>query len=107
MTWIPIADLTGPQGPPGEQGPEGPPGPQGAPGPQGDPGGQHHHVQGTPASIWVINHDLGFNPGGIVVVDSGGDTHEGLVEYLDVNTVRITFLVAGVPAGFSGHAYLS
>lgn len=67
----------------------------------------YRHVQGVPASVWTINHNLGFFPGGIMVRDSSGDLHEGQIEYLDINTVRISFFAAGVPASFSGEAFIS
>lgn len=43
----------------------GPPGPRGLQGPQGISGGEaaaHYHTQVTPASSWVINHNLGYRP---------------------------------------------
>jgi len=109
--------IPGPQGLrgfPGEEGPEGPAGPQGEQGEQGlqGPSGQsgavyYRHVQGVPSAVWVIPHGFGFNPGGISVVDTSGDQHDGKIEYLDINTVRISFYAAGGPASFSGEAYIS
>lgn len=79
-------------------GPEGPPGP---------PGDTYRHVQGAPAAVWTIAHNLGYYPGGITVRDSGGDIHIGRVEYVDENNVVISFFVAGAPAAFSGEAFIS
>lgn len=98
----------GPTGAQGTQGATGPAGPQGPPGPSGSgEGTAFRHVQGTPASVWEITHNLAYNPGGIAVRDSAGDSHEGLVEYLTVNSLRISFFTGGLPVAFSGEAYLS
>lgn len=109
----------GPPGPPGPEGDAGPAGPQGATGLTGPAGAQgppgeagaatmaYRHIQGTPASTWVIQHNLGFYPGGVSARDSGGDFHEGFVEYVDTNTIQISFFVAGSPVGFSGEAFVS
>ena len=103
----------GPVGPQGEIGPIGPQGIQGIQGiqgPVGPPGpmsGVYRHVQGTPAAVWVVNHNLGYYPGGIQATDSAGELREGFVEYLDINTIRISFFVAGAPVSFSGEAYIS
>jgi hypothetical protein len=91
----------------GAMGPPGPQGPQGDQGPPGAIGGTYRHVQGTPASTWIVNHNLDYYPGGIAVRDSGGDLHEGYVEYLDINTLQISFFVAGAPVAFSGEAFVS
>jgi len=107
------AAAVGPPGPRGATGVDGAPGTPGAPGAPGTPGapgsdgGTYRHVQGTPSAVWTIVHDLGFFPGGITVVDSSGGLHDGLVEYVDSNTIRISFFAAGAPAAFSGEAYIS
>lgn len=90
-----------------DAGPPGPQGPQGEPGPIGPPGNSENaisyvHQQMSPDEVWTIAHNLNFYPGGILVQDAAGTTFEGEVEYLDSNTVRLSFL-----AGFSGTAYLS
>jgi hypothetical protein len=59
------------------------------------------YVQNSPASSWRIVHNLNFYPN-ITVVDSGGSQVEGEVNYLDPNSLVLTFTSA-----FSGHAYLS
>lgn len=113
---ITSASGRGPTGPSGEDGadgqdgapgPAGPAGPAGPEGPAGAAGTAYRHVQGTPASVWTITHNLGYKPGGLTVLDSAGDTHIGQVEYLDVNNLRISFYVAGQLAAFSGEAFLS
>jgi hypothetical protein len=65
------------------------------------------HFQGVPASVWTINHNLGFYPGGVSVVDSGGGIQVGQVHYVDVNTLTVSFFVGGHPVAFSGAAFLS
>lgn len=71
-------------------------------GPQGNSGGYYNHIQGTPSDVWTINHNMGYNPGGIIVLDSAGAVVEGSYEFPNVNRVIATF-----SSGFSGNAYLS
>ena len=52
-------------------------------------------------TVWEINHNLNKRPS-VTVVDSGGNTLTPTVEYLDDNTVRISF-----NAPFKGQAYLN
>jgi hypothetical protein len=94
----------GPPGPPGPEGPEGPEGPQGEPGEQGPPGSgsaSYVHDQQVPAAVWDITHDLGFYPA-VSVVDTSNSEVEGDLEYIDVNSVRVSFSTP-----FGGKAYLS
>jgi hypothetical protein len=67
----------------------------------------YRHVQGVPAAVWTITHNLGYFPGGVTVKDSAGDLHEGRITYIDMNTISISFFAGGNPAAFSGEAYLS
>jgi hypothetical protein len=100
---VQIAEV-GVQGPEGPEGPTGPTGPTGPQGPAGAPGSApqaYTHDQVTPASTWTIVHSLGYHPN-VAVVDSAGDGVEGLVTYVDVNTVTVEF-----NAAFGGKAYLS
>ena len=60
------------------------------------------HVQGVAASDWHIEHDLGYRPGGIVIIDTAGTTVEGDVEHIDENVLELHFT-----APFTGNAYLS
>lgn len=57
--------------------------------------------QSSPQTIWTIVHNLGKNPS-ISVVDSSGNVVEGSYQYIDVNTIQITF-----SAAFSGKCYLN
>tara|TARA_R110000851_G_scaffold57420_2_gene133757 strand:+ start:2882 stop:3478 length:597 start_codon:yes stop_codon:yes gene_type:complete len=59
------------------------------------------HDQGLPNSIWSISHNLEKFPS-VSVVDSGGAIVIGQVEYVNLNTITITFSSA-----FSGKAYLN
>ena len=61
---------------------------------------QHYtHKQAQAAKVWTIIHGLGKRPS-VTVVDSAGTAVIGEIEYLDDNTVRLTFCAA-----FSGTAY--
>lgn len=79
-------------------------GPQGA---QGIPGEvlfsdlSYVHNQAVPSDTWTVTHNLRFMPN-ITVVDSAGTVVEGSYNYLDENTVVLSF-----NGTFSGKAYLS
>jgi len=62
---------------------------------------QFVHDQTTAATVWTINHNAGCFPV-IVTVNSSGDRIFGMENYVDQNTVVITF---SVPV--SGVAYLT
>ena len=59
------------------------------------------YSQGTPSSLWVINHNLNMTPN-VWETDLSGNTIDGTVEVVNPNTIKIHFTtpVAGV-------AYLS
>lgn len=83
----------------------GPPGPQGPQGPQGLPGSApqaYTHDQQVPATTWTIDHNLGFRPGGVLVIDTLGEVVLGEITHPDANQTVLVFTAA-----FSGHAYLS
>lgn len=61
----------------------------------------YRHQQSVPSDTWTITHNLGFFPN-VSVVDSSGRKVEGDVEYVDINTIEISFI-----GGFAGEAYLS
>ena len=70
----------------------------------GAPGGgptTYVHNQSTPASTWVIDHNLGIYPN-VTVEDSAGTTVEGEIVHNSINQMTLTF-----SAAFSGIAYLS
>lgn len=84
-------------------GPPGPAGPPGGPGPPGPSGAAFSHTQSTPATVWTITHDLGYNPGGLVVVADGFIMDDFGIQYLTAGeSLRLTFDVA-----LAGVAYLS
>jgi hypothetical protein len=56
------------------------------------------HEQGTPASSWTIQHDLGKKPS-VTIIDSANTVVEGQIEYINDNIVTLTFNGA-----FSGKA---
>jgi hypothetical protein len=97
--------VAGPPGPPGPQGPQGEtgdPGPQGEPGTPGAAPQAYEYEQAIPSDTWTITHNLGYRPGGILVLDTLGRVVEGDVSYPSVNDVVLTF-----SASFSGTAYFS
>lgn len=51
--------------------------------------------------VWTIPHNLGFMPN-VTTVDSSGRAVRGAVQYLDLNTVQVTF-----SSPFTGAAFLS
>ncbi len=59
------------------------------------------HTQGVPSDIWSVSHNLGKKPA-VVVVDSTEEVVYGEIEYIDDNTVTLTF-----SGGFSGKAYFN
>ena len=65
-------------------------------------GGSYRHTQGTPSTTWTIDHNLGYEPGGVSVVDSSGTIVTGTVTYISVNQIVVSFTSA-----FGGKAYIS
>lgn len=63
--------------------------------------GNYTHIQSSPSTTWNVTHNLGFFPS-VTVVDSANEKVEGEVQYIDTNTLTISF-----SSGFSGNAYLS
>lgn len=61
------------------------------------------HLQGVASSLWTINHNLGYKPGGIMVFDSGDTQWLGQVTHIDDNTLTIDFN----GNTFGGKAYIS
>ena len=60
------------------------------------------HQQGSPASIWNIQHNLSKKPS-VTVVSSTDAVVYGVVEYIDNNNVKLTF----ESGAFSGKAYFN
>jgi hypothetical protein len=94
ITAVSIA-AAGPAGPQGREGPSGPAGPS------GPPGGSFVFTQGTPSATWTIAHALGKFPS-VFVLDSALDSVEGVVAFVDTNSLTVTF-----SAPFAGTAYLN
>lgn len=92
----------GPAGYVGADGPQGPQGPQGPPGPAGASGDTTYvHVQLAPLSTWNVVHNLGKYPS-VMVVDSADSVVVGEIQYIDANSLTITFSSA-----FGGKAYIN
>lgn len=66
-------------------------------------GGDAHYAytQSTPESVWEVTHNLNKKPT-VTVVDSADTMVMGEVEYINNNSVRLTFAGA-----FSGKAYFN
>ena len=65
-------------------------------------GGSYKHTQGVPSTTWTINHNLGYEPGGVSIVDSSGTKVTGTVTYASINQIVVSFTSA-----FGGKAYIS
>ena len=76
---------------------------QGSPGPAGPAGGSYKHIQNFPSSTWIVQHDLGYMPGGIYVEDSAGEIWYGVIDHIDNNNLTIDF----DNISFSGFALFS
>lgn len=63
---------------------------------------QYTHFQETPATIWTIEHNLGFIPGNELIIDLAGNEIEGVTRVVDVNTIEIQF-----SEPVAGYAYVS
>jgi len=59
------------------------------------------HYENTPNIEWTVTHNMNKYPS-VTVVDSAGSIVEGAVDYLSLNSCRITFCGA-----FSGKAYFN
>lgn len=76
-------------------------GPAGPAGPAGAEGGHYRHTQSVAATVWIIEHNLGYRPA-VTITDSAGTLNVGDVRHLDANTVRAEFINA-----FGGYAECS
>lgn len=59
------------------------------------------HTQSAPSDVWTASHNLGKKPA-VVVVDSADEVVYGEIQYIDDNTVTLTFV-----GPFSGRAYFN
>ena len=53
-------------------------------------GDSYEHTQNSPASTWVVMHNLGRRPN-VSIVDSTGDRVHGKVVYSDLNRLEVRF----------------
>ena len=67
----------------------------------GGGGTGYTHDQATPATTWIVTHNLGFYPN-VTVMDSAGNTVEGDITHLTINQLRIIY-----SAAITGRAYAS
>jgi hypothetical protein len=58
-------------------------------------------VQAVPSATWTVVHNLNKYPS-VTVINNNNFVLYGEVEYIDINTLTITF-----SGGFSGKAYLN
>lgn len=63
----------------------------------------YRHAQGVPASLWIVEHNMGVFPASIHVEDTAGNDWIGEVTYVDTNNLTIDFGTAS----FAGYAYLT
>jgi hypothetical protein len=61
-------------------------GPQG---PKGDQGGAFEYIQAAPATVWTINHNLGYRPS-VEILDAGSQEIDGEVAHPSVNQTVVT-----------------
>lgn len=79
------------------------PGLPGAPGQDGVDGGHYTHIQAGLNTVWVVQHNLGYRPAGILAFDDvSGNRIHGLINHVSDNIFTITYLQP-----FSGYAYVS
>jgi hypothetical protein len=62
----------------------------------------HTHYQMSPENEWVIEHNLGYFPGGVSVVTSAHQQVNTEVSYIDLNTIKVS-----MSGAMSGTAYIS
>lgn len=65
------------------------------------PAQSYVYTQSNPASTWIVNHNLSYNPA-VSIVSSSGDLVHGDVNYSGAQQITINF-----SAPFSGRVYLS
>lgn len=67
----------------------------------GGGGSTYTYIQNSAATVWNINHNLGYYPS-VVVIDTSGNTIQTDVTYVDSNNLILSF---SVPE--AGKAYLN
>jgi len=68
----------------------------------GAAGSSYVHYQSAAASVWTVNHNLGYFAGGISVIDSGESIVVGDITHTSINQFTVSFSTA-----FSGKVYVS
>ena len=62
------------------------------------------HIQASASSLWIVNHNLGYKPGGITIKDSADDMWFPS-EVVDINDDTLHLDFNGL--SFGGTAYIS
>lgn len=93
---VTFSQQQGLRGLPGGPGIQGPPGPPGI-----SSGSTFTFTQVAPSAFWTITHNLNRYPS-VEVVDSSGRMVEGDEQYIDGNSLTVSF-----SAPFAGVAYLN
>lgn len=62
----------------------------------------YEHIQSSPSEEWTIQHNLGFFPGGVMLVDSANREFKAEIVQINENTLRVSMIGAQ-----SGTAYIS
>jgi hypothetical protein len=88
INWLTVGPIRGPQGETGLTGDKGDQGDQGIPGTSGD--SNYIYVQGSPATLWGIEHGLNKYPS-VTILDTAGYRVRASVEHYDLNNVIIRF----------------
>jgi hypothetical protein len=65
---------------------QGPPGSSG-----GGSGASYTHTQSVAATDWTVNHNLGYLPKAVQVVDSGGNVWLGEIQHTNTSSLVIRF----------------
>lgn len=59
------------------------------PGPQGPAGAFYLYTQATPATTWIINHNLGYRPA-VELLDAGSQEIDGEIAHPSANQTVVT-----------------
>lgn len=62
---------------------------------------RYTYIQPIATADWIVTHNLGRFPSGVTVVDSAGSVIEGSIQFINSNSIKISFNYA-----FSGKAYI-
>lgn len=63
----------------------------GPPGPSGNEANRYTHVQTNASPEWIVNHNLGMQPGAVSIKSVGGVEVEAEIVNISINQLRIYF----------------